>query len=157
MCSAGTERGGKVHKANLSEVTLGLTGPSTYPPPPQHSHEPPLFWATITIHLWLNSTQICIQVGWKPAWPICVRFSTEKNLETTKPQFSMGDNGDKWLPELKSLTHHYIWNWSNYLIFNFCTSIRFQNKDIRMSWVIITTKKAKAPTYKVFNTKNAKN
>ena len=81
-CVARVQREGKVHKANLSEVTLGLTGPSTYPLPPQHSHEPPLFWATITIHPWLNSTQICIQVGWKPAWPICVRFSTEKNLET---------------------------------------------------------------------------
>ena len=83
----GTE--GKVHKANLSEVTLGLTGPSTYPPPPQHSHEPALFWATITIHPWLNSTQICIQVVWKPVGPICVKvFHREKyrNGVTLSPE-----------------------------------------------------------------------
>ena len=96
----GTE--GKVHKANLSEVTLGLTGPSTYPPPPQHSHEPALFWATITIHPWLNSTQICIQRGWKPVGPICVKFPQGKISKwwytqpwNTKTWFGLGDNGDQ--------------------------------------------------------------
>ena len=59
-----------VHKANLSEVTERLTGPSTYlptaplplplPPPSSapSSHEPPLFRTTITIHHQLNLTHI---------------------------------------------------------------------------------------------------